>query len=222
MKELKLVLVGAFLAAAAGPLLAAPHLCPGGRPPALSGDLFSPVECSTSTKAAVMLPGVAVVTKDAKTDLRDLEGRWEGFLTHALGRYELLLGIQTRWTGKSDLTLEIKEMQFHERLTDRLSLASTKGRGAYDAVLTTTLAPDASLKGAAVVGAAAAPEVSTGTAKVPTDRQADLRLSNGAAYRVYFSLKGKDELRVRAFSGIPGAPLQTFELSMTRTKKEAL
>jgi hypothetical protein len=91
-------------------------------------------------------------------------------------------------------------------------------------VLTTTLAPEAELRGGAVLGAAAMPEaaVSTSTARVPADRQTDLLFANGASHRLYFALKGKDEMRLRAFSAVPGAPLQKFETVFKRTKRETL
>ena len=54
------------------------------------------------------------------------------------------------------------------------------------------------------------------------DRQADLTFANGAVHRIYFALQGKDEMRVRAFSGIPGAPLQKFEFVLTRSKRDSL
>ena len=88
--------------------------------------------------------------------------------------------------------------------------------------MTTTLAPEASLKGAAVLGAAAGVAVSTGSVKIAPDRQADLTFANGAVHRIYFALKGKEEMRVRAFSGIPGAPVQKFEFVLTKTKRDGL
>ncbi|MDD5303822.1 MAG: hypothetical protein PHS14_12040 [Elusimicrobia bacterium] len=225
MKDLKIAVLAALMTAVAAPLLAGPRLCGNGLPPKLSGDLFSPAECSTTTKTTAMLPGLPVVRsgQDVKTDLKDLDGRWEGTLIHALGRYELLLTVKTGWGGKAELTLEMKELQFHERLTDRLILVPAKEKGAYETALTTTLVPDASLTGSARIGAAVLPEASTSTAKAPIpDREADLSFSNGAVHRVYFALKGKEEMRVRAFSGVPGAPLQKFELVLTKTKREAL
>lgn len=221
MKGLKIAVLGAALAAPAGPLLAGPRLCSSGLPPTLSGDAFAPVECSATAKPAAFLPGLpARRDKAAKADLRDLDGRWEGILIHALGRYELLLTIKTSWRGKTELTLDTKELQFRERLTDRLLLSPAKERGAYEAVMTTSLAPEASLSGRALVGAAAGPEVSTAAAL--SDRQADLTFANGAAHRIVFALAGKDELRVRAFSAVPGAPLQKFETTLARTKREGL
>ncbi len=220
MRDFKIAFLGTLLAAAAAaPLLAAPRRCGDGSSPRLSGDAFSPVECSTTTKTVVVLPGLPAHIDKQTVDLRDLDGRWEGHLIHALGRYELLVAIRTSWSGKTSLTMDVKELQFHERLTDRLFLVPSKQRGAYEALLTTTLAPDASLKGGAVIGAAA-PAVPTPTA--PDERQMDLLFENGAAHRVFFSLPKKDTLRLRAFSGIPGAPLQTFEITLTRTKREAL
>ena len=218
MKHLKLALLAVLLAAsAAGPLLAAPRGCADGSAPKLSGDLFSPVECSSTTKAAVMLPDLPVAPSK-KAALKDLDGRWEGDLAHALGRYHLQLKVTTSWSGKCDLTLDLKELQFHDRLSDRLLLVPSKQNGAYEATLTASLAPDASLKGGALLGLAAEPEVSTATAKRPAERQLDLLFENGAAHRVFFELKGKDALRVRAFSAVPSAPLQTFELTLTRVK----
>lgn len=224
MKRLELAVLAALMAAAV-PLLAAPRLCQNGLPPALSGDLFAPVECSTATKSAVLLPGLPAVrpVKGAKADLRELEGRWEGTLIHALGRYELLLTVKPARGGRSEMSLEIKEQQFRDRLTDRLALVPAKERGVYEAVLTTTLAPDASLKGRAIIGTEPAPVPASPAAKAPPPgRQADLSFANGAVHRVHFALKDKAALRVRAFSGIPGAPLQTFEVELAKTKREAL
>ncbi|MBI5247675.1 MAG: hypothetical protein HY923_10875 [Elusimicrobia bacterium] len=218
------LLIAALCALPAAPLLAAPR-CSTGRAPQLSGDAFSPVECSSVTKPSAMLPGAPVVTKGdgIKNDLRDLDGRWEGTMIGGLGRYALLLTVKTTWSGKAELVLDSKELQFRDRVTDKLALVSGKGRGGYDMVLSASLAPQASLKGTAVIGGAAMPSLSTGTAKAPPpDRQADLTFANGAVHRIYFALKGKDEMRVRAFSGIPGAPLQTFEFVLTRTKRESL
>lgn len=214
MKVPKIAVLAALLAAAAAPLLAAPRLCGNGFPPKLSGDLFSPAECSTKTLTTAALPGTPV--RDGGPGLKDLDGRWEGTLIHALGRYELLLEVKTGWGGKAELILSLKELQFRDRVTDRLALAPAKGRGAYEAVLTSSVVPEASLKGTAAFGSAAPAE--TGEA----DRQADLAFSNGAAHRVVFALKGKTEMRVRAFSAIPGAPLQKFELVLTKTKREKL
>ena len=221
MKELKIAAFAAMMtAAAAATLFAGPRLCDNGLPPQLSGDLFSPVECSTSTKPSALLPGLPVVRegKKIKTDLRDLEGRWEGSLIHALGRYTLLLTIKTGWTGKVELTLDIKELQFHERLTDRLVLVPAKERGSYETTLTTTLLPESSLKGSARLGAAVTPEASSAQAPTP-DRQMDFFFSNGAVHRIIFALNEKSEIRVRAFSGIPDAPLQKFDLVLTRTPR---
>jgi len=220
MKLLRIAALSLLPAFAAATLLAQPRLCGSGLPPTLNGDLFSPAECSTATKTAPFLPGTPVVRegKEVKTGLKDLEGRWEGSLIHAMGRYAVLLTVKNGRGGKAELILDLKELQFRERLTDRLALVPAQGRGEYSAILTTTVAPDASLKGVAVIGAAAAPE-----GEPLSDRQADITFANGAVHRVVFSLKAdKSELRVRAFSGVPGAPLQKFDLVLTKTKREAL
>lgn len=214
------IVVLAALASSALSAGAAPPLCANGAPPALNGDLFSPAECSTATKPSPMLPSLPARSEgeDVKTDLKDLAGRWEGLTVHGLGRYELLLTVKTGWGSKADLTLETKELQFRQRLTDRLSLRPAKARGEYEAVMSTSLVPEASLKGRATLGAERQPEGS----KEPAARQADLVFANGAAHRVVFSLKGKDELVILAFSAVPGAPLQKLEMSLKRTKREAL
>lgn len=223
MKEIKIAVLGAVLTAAAAPLLAEPRLCGSGLPPRLSGDAFSPVECSTTTLPVALLPGLpARRTKSSKTDLRDLEGRWEGSLIHALGRYDLLLTVKTSWRGKTEVALDTKELQFRDRLIDRLSLVPSKERGVYETVLTTTLAPEASLPGRAVIGEAVVPEAEDGAKAPAPDRQADLTFANGAVHRIVFALRDRAEMRVRVFSAIPGAPLQTYELTLTRTKREAL
>lgn len=204
MKTLRLACLGAALAAAV-PSLAAPRRCANGLPPQLSGDAFSPVECSTAAKSAVALPASPVAPSTAPiAGLSGLDGQWEGSLIHAFGRYDLILTIKTSWNGKIELVLDAKELQFRERLTDRLTLSPSKPRGAYEAVLTSSAAPEASLKGRAMIVAAAA------------ESQADIMFANGAAHRIFFSIKDGAQLRVRAFSAIPGAPLQTFETVFTR------
>jgi len=218
MKELKIAVLCAVLTAAAVPLLAGPRLCGNGLPPRLSGDVFSPVECSSATLPVAALPGLpARLTKYTVTDLKALEGRWEGLAIHALGRYELLLTVKTNWRGKIEAALDLKEQQFRERLTDRLVLTPGKGRGAYAAALTTSLAPEASLAGNALVAEAVGPEGAT-----ETDRQLDLSFANGASHRVVFALKDAKELRVRVFSAIPGAPLQNLEFVLAKSTREKL
>ena len=140
------LLLAAALLTLAVPLFAAPRKCSNGQTPKLSGDLFSPVECSTKTLTAPLLPGLPAVVgaPGAPSDLKDLEGRWEGVMIHALGRYELLLTVKTS-RGKTEFTLETKEQQFRERLTDRLVLRPAKSRGAFEALLTTSLTPPRSV-----------------------------------------------------------------------------
>ena len=170
------------------------------------------------------LPGSSAArAKGANPGLKDLDGRWEGVLFHALGRYELLLTVKTGWGGKTELTLDLKEKQFHERLTDRLALVPGKERGTYEATLTSSLVPGGELKGITGLGTVEPASLSTSTAKAPsTERQADIALSNGAAHRIIFALDEKSGLKVRAFTAIPGAPLQKFEVVLTRTKRETL
>ncbi len=209
-KALALVLV-IPLAALAAP---APRKCASGAAPRLSGDAFSPVECSTATaKAAPALPGQPVVPGEGKAPtLKELEGRWEASLTHALGRYELLLTVKTRWGGKADMVLAMKELQFRDRNTDRLALVPVKGvRGAWEAEMTTDLAPAAApLKGRLTM------------AGTEEERQLDLSFENGAAHRVWLKRAGKDEWLLRAASAIPGAAVQKFETRLLRTKRDAL
>lgn len=210
MKDLRFVVLGAALAAAAAPIFAAPRRCANGFEPTLSGDAFSPVQCSTTMTVAALTGVPARVVSGAKTDLKDLAGRWEGMLIHALGRYELLLTVTTHWRGKAELTLALKEQQFRERLRDRLDLAPERGPGLYDAELTTDRAPGLALKGRLALGT------------MPDGRQADLIFANGAAHRLYFQLKGQNELRVRSVSAVPGAPLQSLETVLHRTKRQSL
>jgi len=219
MKDLKIAVLGAVLAAAAGPLFAAPRACRDGRPVRVSGDAFAPIDCSTTTHAAAALPFLPMQpVKDAGAVLRELDGRWEGNLIHALGRYDALLTVKAGRRGKAEVALELKELQFRERLTHRLSLVAGKEPGAYEAALTTASVPDAALKGGALVGASAAPA----EAPAAPERQIDLLFENGASHRIFFTTGGKDELRVSGFSAIPGAPLKKYELTLKRTKREAL
>lgn len=211
MSKLLAIVLAIPLAALAAP---APRKCASGAAPRLSGDAFSPVECSTTTKPSAALPGepAAAPAGGKAPSIKELEGRWEASLTHALGRYELLLTVKTRWGGKADLVLEMKELQFRDRNVDRLALVPVKGvRGGYEAEMTTDLAPAAApLKGRLTMG---------GTEE---ERRIDLSFDNGAAHRLILKREGKDEWRLRAASAIPGAPLQAFETRLLRTQKAGL
>lgn len=218
---IKLLALAAVLSSAA---LAAPPKCSNGRPARLNGDAFLPVECSTAAKAAPALAGApAADVKDAPADFKALEGRWEGSFAHALGRYDAALTVKTSWGGKAELTLDLTELQFRDKFTDVLSLKPAKGRGVYEAVLTSSKAPETSLKGTLRLGADPsflAVAASTGTARpVAAARQADLAFENGAAHRVVFSLRGKDALEAAWSMAIPGAPAQGLRLSLRRAAK---
>ncbi|MDO8757637.1 MAG: hypothetical protein Q7J64_06485, partial [Elusimicrobiota bacterium] len=80
-----------------------------------------------------------------------------------------------------------------------------------------TLAPEATLTGKALIAEAVGPEDAA-----ETDRQFDLTFANGANHRVVFTLKDGKELRVRVDSALPGAALQTLELVLTKSKRETL
>lgn len=203
-KRLLLAVLLPALAAAAAP---APRKCASGADPRLSGDAFAPVECSTVTKPAPALPGVPADPKGgAPLTLKDLSGRWEGSVIHAIGRYELALTVTTHWGGKAELDLAMKEMQFHEKIADRLTLTPAKKSGGYDAVWTSDAATGPELKGRLTLG---------GT---PLARAADLVFANGAAHRFAFAFKSKDELKVAVWSSIPGAPPQQLETVLRRAK----
>ncbi len=216
MKDSNIAVCAALmLIAGKASLFAATRLCGNGLPPQLTGDVFSPVECAMTTMPPPLLPGLPVrPCVDSKIPLSSLNGLWIGNIIHSLGRYQLLLTIKTSWTGKLTMTLDIKELQLHERLSHQLRLVPTKECGAYKATLTTTLAPEASLTGNALIGEASTQD--------PLSRQADLVFANGAAHRILFSVRGNDELSLRAYSAIAGAPLQKFEATLTRTQRKTL
>ena len=217
----KLLTLAVALAAVSA--IAAAPKCSDGRPPRLNGDAFSPVECSTVTKSVPALAGTpAADSKDVPADLKSLEGRWEGAFAHALGRYQAALTVKTAWSGKAEMTLELTELQFHEKLTDSLTLKPGKGRGVYEAVLSSSKAADISLKGALKLGAEAAAVfvgTSTGTVKALPVRQADLVFENGASHRIVFSQRGKDALDAAWSMAVPGAPTQNLRLTLRRAAK---
>ncbi|UPT75307.1 MAG: hypothetical protein M0D55_06325 [Elusimicrobiota bacterium] len=168
------------------------------------------MQCSTATKPAPALPGrPPVPVADAKKALRELEGRWEGTFAHALGRYNAVLTIKTGWSGKTEATLDLLELQFREKLTDKLVLKPAKD--GWDAVWTSSIAPEASLQGTLALG----DERVEGTAAA--GRQADLSFVNGASHRIAYRIAGKD-LEVAVASAVPGAPPQTLRAVFTRKK----
>lgn len=200
---------------ALAPAAAAAPSCSNGLEPRLTGDLFTPAECSSDVVKAPEL-GVPPAAASAKTRLKELEGRWEGSAVIGFGRYEMLAELRTRWSGKGTATLKLKELQLRQRSGLSLALAPAKG-GRYALELAADQVPGKTLAGEAVLGVAAS---SAAAAAAP--RQADLTFANGAVYRVRWTPKGPDALDAHVWTAVPGAPPRDFEVALKRTARESL
>lgn len=182
-----------------------------GKPPTLNADPFSPVECSTTPKAALPL-AVEPLGAAFDGDLKSLKGRWESILIKGFGRYQTAFEAKTGWGGKAELRLEWKEQQTRQTSWSQLVLTPhKKEKGVYDAVLTASPLPGAELKGVLRFSE----ETDKAGAKV---RRADLSFANGAAHRVRWSFPAKDALRFKADWAVQEAPLQNLEGELKRTR----
>jgi hypothetical protein len=182
-----------------------------GKPPTLNADPFSPVECSTTPKAALPLaaepPG-----EPFDGDLKALKGRWESVLIKGFGRYATVFEAKTGWGGKAELRLEWKEQQTRQTSWSQLALTPRKKeKGRYDVVLTASPIPGAELKGELRFSE----ETDKAGAKV---LRADLSFANGASHRVRWSFPSKDALRFKADWAVQEAPLQNLEGELTKTR----
>lgn len=195
-----IILAGVGALAAAAP----PRVCQKtGLPPVLNGDPFSPVECSTAPKAALPLPEEPA-TGAAKPDFKELEGRWEALLIKNFGRYATTLKADAGWGGKAELRLEWKEQQTRQAGWTALRLAPLKKEpGAYEATLTASALPGATLSGTVRFSE----ETDKTGARV---RRADAAFANGASHRLRWSLPDKGTLRFAAQWAVPEAPVQTL------------
>ncbi len=203
-----LPLAAALLVAAAPPAYKCPKT---GLAPVLNGDPFSPVECSTTPKAALPLPAEAVAAP-AKPDLKVLRGTWEGLLIRGFGRYASTLEVRAGRRGSTELTLRWKEQQLRSTGHSTLTVTPGKTDGVFAASLAASLLPEARLEGTATFSV----ESSSAAAASP---RLDLAFPNGAAHRVRWSLPAKDVLRFKAVWGVPEAPLQTLEGELRRVAK---
>lgn len=175
-----------------------------GRPPVLNADPFSPVECSTTPKAALPL-AAEPLGEPFDGELKALKGRWESILIKGFGRYATAFEVKTGWGGRAELRLEWKEQQTRQTSWSQLTLTpAKKEKGLYAAVLTASPLPGAELQGELRFSE----ETDKAGAKV---RRADLAFANGAAHRVRWSFPSKDALRFKADWAVPEAPLQTLE-----------
>lgn len=182
-----------------------------GKPPALNADPFSPVECSTTPKAALPL-AVEPLGEAFDGELKTLKGRWESILIKGFGRYATALEVKTGWGGKAELRLEWKEQQTRQTSWSQLALTpSKKEKGLYAAVLTASPLPGAELKGELRFSE----ETDKAGAKV---RRADLSFANGAAHRLRWSFPSKGALRFKADWAVPEAPLQTLEGELKKAR----
>jgi hypothetical protein len=182
-----------------------------GKPPALNADQFSPVECSTTPKAALPLPAEPL-GEAFDGELKALKGRWEAVLIKGFGRYATALEVKTGWGGKAELRLEWKEQQTRQTSWSQLALTpDKKERGLYSVVLTASPLPGAELKG----DLRFSEETDKAGAKL---RRADLSFANGAAHRVRWSFPSKDALRFKADWAVQEAPLQNLEGELKRVR----
>jgi hypothetical protein len=192
-----------------GPPPAPPVCQKTGKPPALNGDPFSPVECSTSPKAALPLPEEPAA-QPAAPDFKAFKGRWEGLLIRGFGRYACALEVKPGWGGKAELTLSWKEQQTRMAGSTTLALAPSKG-GGYAVTVTASALPGASLAGLG--------RFSRETDAAGLDgMRLDLSFPNGATHRVRWSLSGKDALRFRAAWAVPEAPVQALDGELKRLR----
>lgn len=198
-----LLLAAALACVAAAP---APRCPKPGQVPALNGDPFAPVECSTAPAAAVPLPPAALA-EPAAPDWKELEGRWEGVLIRGFGRFASTLEIRRRRKGAVEATLRWKEQQLRQTGESKLALSPSREPGAYRAVLTASALPGASLEGRATFSR----EKEGGRARL------ELSFPNGAAHRLVWSVGDKSRLPFTATWAVPSAPLQTLEGALDRT-----
>lgn len=207
MKTLLAAVLALSSAAAAAPLK-----CADGGTPRLTGDLFAPVECSSTTLPSAALP--VPPAKPRKLDLAAAAGAYEGSAIEGMGRYELRLELKTGWFGRAEATLKLLELQFHSLSTQTLRLVSAKGAGRWNVVLASDALPGAELKGEAQTGSI---EVSTSAphGAIVDGRQMDFRFSNGSEYRVRFAPSGSS-YRAQVWWTVPGAPARSFETELAR------
>lgn len=197
----------AVLALAAAP---APVCQKTGKPPQLNGDPFSPVECSTTPKAALPLP-VEPAAEAAPAELKALKGKWEGVLIKGFGRYAVTLEVKPGWGGKTDVRFDWKEQQTRQTGWTSVALTAGKAKGAAAVALKAGVLPDAVLAGEA--------SFSAETDKAGATRsRLDTVMANGARHRLRWSLAGKDALRFSAAWAVPEAPVQTLDGELKRAK----
>lgn len=184
--------------------------CRLGNEPRLSGDFFAPVECSTAALKVESLP-LPPVEADKRASLKELAGRWEGAAVAGFGRYELLLTLEKpSWTGSTRATAKLKELQFRERQGHVIELSS-RGRNRWALELKSEALPGRALEGKATLGA----DEKTG------ERRFDAVFDNGARHVALLRLEG-EELKVRLWSAVPGAPPRELETVLRRSTRESL
>lgn len=198
------------LAVLAAPAAAA-RTCRGNLTVRMTGDLFMPVECSTATAVTAPLPADAPAA--AKPDLAALKGEWEGDLSYGLSRYQAHASLKVGLWGKVETDLDLLEIMRGERVTHHLTLTPAKGAGRYALAASTSRLEDESLKGEALFGTGVSSSAASGEAQA----QCDLRFVNGASHRVVYAPEGRNRLRLKVWSSIPGWPVRSFELVLRRS-----
>lgn len=189
---------------------AAAPACRDGRTPQLSGDLFIPLSCAATPQIAVPLPAERLSPRRA--DLKALAGAWEATAVQGLGRYELNASLKVSRGGRAEGTLYLRELQFNERLSHTLVLTPAKGPGRYSAEFSTDRLPGAVLKGAAAFGVLVSTEAS--------EEQFEFSFANGASHRARLAPEGKNALRLKVWSSVPGTPSRSFETVLRRSARQ--
>lgn len=157
--------------------------CPQGAEPKFTGAPFKPLVCvavsSAAAAAAAEPPAPPMPLKGA--GLKDLEGRWEGYVAVGFERFELLLSAEKKgWRGR-DFSAQLETKEHRNPLSQILAL-ELKGERAVVRLETAQVAP---LKAKVHLGKSADPAY---------DREMLLVYEDGSAHRLRFK-RDKDTLR---------------------------
>lgn len=189
MKRCVLVIAALLAALPAAAQRAMGIHCPQGAEAKFTGSPIKPLICVQVSSAAVTVQAPAPPPPPAPlqgANLKDLDGRWDGFVAAGVERFELLLTVQKKgWLGKS-LSLQL-ETKGHSNPLSQIFLLELKpeSEDAYSAVVRLETAQVPALKAKVSLGKAADPAY---------DRELLLLYKDGSAHRLQLK-RDKDTLR---------------------------
>lgn len=193
-------------------LPAAAGRCPRGGEPIFTGSPFRPLECPQPGSAAQVstAPAAPIAAKGSK--LNDLVGRWEGYASFGIERFETLFILEKSGLLGKNLSARFETREHRTLIKETLSAQlKAQGPGEYAAAVRLEEAPSSALSAKVTLGKSEDPAF---------DRELLLVYENGKTHRL--RLKRDNETLRYFYEDLSLPDLPPSRGTLTRSQRGSL